>query len=136
MAILRAMGGIVAAMVVAFALIVAIEMLSSVVHPFPADFRGTQEEMCAHVANYPAWVLAVVVPIWGATAVLSTWVAGWLGGSSSALVVGLLLVAAVAFNLSMLPYPIWFKAGCLIAIPAACLVGGYLARPRGRVVGG
>jgi predicted MFS family arabinose efflux permease len=76
-------------------------------------------------------VLAVIVPIWGAAALVSTWIAGRLGNLASTLVVGLLLVAAVAFNLSMLPYPIWFKVACLVVIPAAAVAGGY--RRRGRL---
>ena len=130
MALLRAIGAIVAAMVVGFALIVAVEMFSNVVHPFPADFRGTQEEMCAHVERYPAWVLAVAAVAWAATALASTWVAGRLGNRLCALVVGLLLVAALVTNLSMLPYPIWFKVGCLVAIPAGCFLGDSLSRRR------
>jgi hypothetical protein len=45
-------------------------------------------------------------------------------------IVGLLLFAAVVFNVSMLPYPIWFKAACLLAIPAAMILGVRRARPR------
>jgi hypothetical protein len=128
MEILRAIGSGVAAMVVALLLVIGVELASAVVHPVPAGFDGSQEQMCAHVANYPAWVLAVVVPLWGATALVSTWIAGRLGNLASALVVGMLLVAAVGFNVSMLPYPLWFKGACLIVIPAACVAGGYWAR--------
>lgn len=130
MAILRAIGGGVAAMVVALLLVIGVELVSAIVHPVPEDFDGSEAQMCAHVANYPAWVLVVVVPIWGATALLSTWIAGRLGNLVSALVVGVLLVAAVGFNVTMLPYPLWFKGACLLVIPAACLAGGYWARRR------
>ena len=130
MAILRAIAGGVAAMVVALLLVIGVELVSDVVHPVPEGFDGSEAQMCAHVANYPAWVLAVVVPIWGATALVSTWIAGRLGNLVSALVVGVLLVAAVGFNVSMLPYPLWFKWACLLVIPAACLAGGYWARRR------
>jgi hypothetical protein len=131
MAILRAFGAVVAGLVVALVLVVGVELFSAVVHPLPESFDGSQEQMCAHVARYPAWVLAVIVPIWGAAALVSTWIAGRLGNLASTLVVGLLLVAAVAFNLSMLPYPIWFKVACLVVIPAAAVAGGY--RRRGRL---
>lgn len=130
MAILRAIAGGVAAMVVALLLVIGVELVSDVVHPVPEGFDGSEAQMCAHVANYPAWVLAVVVPIWGATALVSTWIAGRLGNLASARVVGVLLVAAVGFNVSMLPYPLWFKWACLLVIPAACLAGGYWARRR------
>lgn len=133
MAILRTIGAVVAGLVVALVLVVGVELFSAVVHPLPESFDGSQEQMCAHVARYPAWVLAVVVPIWGAAALASTWIAGRLGNRASAIVVGALLVAAVGFNVSMLPYPIWFKAACLVVIPVAALAGGYCAR--GRVQG-
>jgi hypothetical protein len=121
--ILRSILGIVAGLAAGFVLVVAVELFSSVVHPLPADFGGTQEEMCEHVANYPHWVLAVVVPAWTFAALASTWIAGRLGNRASALIVGLLLLAGVAFNVSMLPYPLWFKLASMIAIPAAVVAG-------------
>lgn len=113
------LAAVVAGLVVAFLLVIGVEMFSAVVHPFPADFDGSTEQMCAHVARYPAWVLAVVIPAWGATAFLGTWVAGKLGNVIAATIIALLLFAAVAFNVAMLPYPLWFKVGCLLVIPAA-----------------
>ena len=121
--ILRAFGGIVAAMLVAFVLLIAVEFFSSVVHPTPPDFQGTMEEMCQHVERYPHWVLAVVVPAWAGTALASTWIAGRLGGRGCALVIGVLLSAGLVFNVSMLPYPLWFKIVSLIAIPCATIFG-------------
>ena len=103
--VFRCIGAVVAALLVAFGLVVAVEMFSAVVHPLPADFAGTMEEMCAHVARYPDWVLAVVVVAWGGTALVSTWIAGRFGNRWCAMFVGLLLLAAVTFNISMLPYP-------------------------------
>lgn len=126
-AAIRTVAAIVAGLLVAFVLVVAVEMFSAVVHPIPPDFGGTQEEMCAHVERYPAWVLAVVVPLWAATALAGTWIAGRLGNRWSALVVGLVLAAGLIFNLSMLPYPLWFKIGCLLAIPCAIGWAIYLS---------
>jgi hypothetical protein len=113
----------VAGMVVAFVLVVAVEFFSAVVHPLPANFDGNIPE---HVRRYPQWVLGVVVPMWGASAAAATWVASRIGGRLAGALVALLLAAALAFNLSMLPYVLWFK----IAMPAvffvACLLGiGY-----------
>ncbi len=48
---------------------------------------------------------------------------GTPGKSVLHLFIGVLLLAAVVFNLSMLPYPIWFKILNLLAIPAAILLG-------------
>ena len=125
--VLRAAGAMIAGMAVAFFLLMAVEFFSSVVHPMPPDFNGTMEEMCEHVARYPQRVLAVVVPMWAAIALISTWIAGRLGNRGCALFVGLLLVAGVAFNVAMLPYPAWFKIVNLLTIPAASFLGLYLS---------
>ena len=122
--ILRCTGAVFAGMIVSFALVIAVEAYSSVVHPLPVDFKGTSEEMCLHVARYPAWVLATVVPAWAVTAFAGTWIAGYFGNRFCALFVGLILIAAVILNLSMLPYPIWFKISILLAIPAAVVLAG------------
>jgi len=86
-----------AGLALAFALGVAVETFSAVVHPFPPGFDpNAPGSIPEHVRRYPDWVLAV---------------------------------AALAFNLSMLPYVMQFK----IAMPAtffvACLLGIRLGRP-------
>ena len=86
--------------------------------------------MCRHVERYPRWVLAVVVPIWAVAALVSTWIAQRIGNPYSAGVVGLFLLSALVFNLSMLPYPIWFKIGNLLVIPAAVVAAIRLSRRR------
>jgi hypothetical protein len=126
-AAIRVVCSVVAGLAVALALLSAIEFVSAIVHPTPPDFTGTMEEMCEHVARYPQWVLAIVVPAWGGTAYGSTWVTRRIGNRGAGAFVGLLLVAGVAFNVAMLPYPVWFKAACLIAIPIAVFLA--LRRP-------
>jgi hypothetical protein len=125
---LRTVAAAVVGLIVAFALIVAVELFSAVVHPVPEDFGGTDEEMCRHVERYPPWVLAVAVPMWGVTALASTWTAQKIGNLYAAVIVGLILLAALVFNISMLPYPIWFKIVDLLVIPAASIAGSRLSR--------
>jgi hypothetical protein len=125
--VLRTFTAVVAGLAVGFALVVAVEFFSAVVHPVPEDFGGTMEEMCLHVENYPGWVLAVAVGMWGAAALISTWTALKLGNLYSFAIVVLLLVAALVLNISMLPYPIWFKIATLIVIPAAIVLARRLA---------
>ena len=124
---LRGLAAIIAGMIVAFIFVVAVEGFSAVVYPVPPDFRGTMEEMCLHVARYPNWVLALVVPAWAGTAFASTWISGRMGNRLCGLFIGLLLLAALIFNLSMLSYPIWFKILNLLAIPAAIVLGDRLS---------
>tara|TARA_R110002049_G_scaffold4601_5_gene32207 strand:+ start:290386 stop:290820 length:435 start_codon:yes stop_codon:yes gene_type:complete len=122
---LRFVAAVVVAVGVGLVLLILIELFSAVVHPFPEDFGGTAEEMCEHVARYPSWVLAVVVPIWGFSAWLSTWIAKCIGHRWAAVVVGVLWIVAVLFNVTQLPYPIWFKclATTAIVIAVASAIG-------------
>ncbi len=120
---LRTLAANVAGLLVLFVLLVAVELFSSVVHPLPKNFGGTKEEMCLHVARYPQWVLASVVPLWAFAAFAGAWTARRIGNPFSAALVSLLTFAALVANIAMLPYPLWFKAATLIVIPCALLVG-------------
>jgi hypothetical protein len=124
---LRTLAAILVGIFVAFVLVVAVELVGAAVHPLPEGFGGTPEEMCRHVEHYPPWVLGLVVPAWALTAFVGTWTAGRIGNLWSFAVVSLLLLAAVVFNISQLPYPLWFKIGTLVGIPIAIVVGGRLA---------
>ncbi len=119
---IRTVLGFIAGTILAFVLVIAVEAWSSVVHPLPKDFVHTFENMCAHVANYPTWILALAGLMWGGIAFLAvfvamksgTWVSGWL--------VGVLLLALGLMNIGMLPYPIWFKILTPILIAASLLL--------------
>ena len=112
-------------------LLVAVEGFSAVVHPFPEDFDfESTEEMCAHVENYPNWVLAVVVPLWGVIPLTGIGVARWIGNFTVAVVVGLLVLAALMGNVLMLPYPLWFKVVMSMVLIAATAGGLWIGRPR------
>ncbi len=121
--VLRSILAVFVGMVVAFALVIAVEVLSSIVHPVPPDFTGTMDEMCEHVARYPSWVLAVVVIVYSASAVLSTWIATKIGRWPAGAVVTLLLVLALTFNLAKLPYATWFRIVMPVCFLAACYLG-------------
>jgi len=118
---LRILGGTILGLLLSFVLIIGVELFSDVVHPYPKDFGGTHEEVCRHVERYPSWVLAAAVPMWAVAALAGTGVAQKIGWRYAAGIVGLLLVSALGLNLSMLPYPAWFKAANLIVIPATIL---------------
>ncbi len=111
--------GTVAGMALAFVCAIAVEGYSAVVHPIPADFDGSMDQMCAHVARYPHWVLATVVPLWAGTAFAAARVARMIGRVVASLLVATMLFIAVAANVAMLPYPAWFKIVCVAAVFAA-----------------
>jgi MFS family permease len=121
--ILRAILAIVAGMVLAFALVIAVEGFSSIVHPVPPNFTGTMDEICQHVAKYPDWVLGVVVIAYSATTFLGTWIATKIGRRAAGAVVSLLLLLAIAFNITKLPYATWFKVVMPVCFLVACYLG-------------
>jgi hypothetical protein len=120
---LRTLLAVVAGIALAFALVIAVELFSAIVHPIPPGFAGTMDEMCQHVAQYPHWVLGVVVLAWSATTFVSTWVATRIGNRSAGIIVILILTFAIVFNVSMLPYAMWFKVVMLICFAVACYFG-------------
>lgn len=123
---LRTLAAVFAGLIAAFVLLNTVEFFSSVVHPLPEGSGGTKEEICRHVENYPAWVLAAVVPAWGLTAFIGAWVARTLGNRYSFATVGLILLAALILNISMLPYPVWFKVATLLVVPIAMVLAGLV----------
>ena len=125
---LRALAAVFVGLLLSFIVVVAVELFSAVVHPLPEEFSGTPEQMHRHVQQYPPWVLAVVVPAWAVAAFVGTWTARRMGNFYSSLTVGLLLLAALVFNISLLPYPMWFKLASLLAIPTAAVAGIGLSR--------
>ena len=122
--ILRTIVSVGVGLITAFLLLILVEAFSAVVHPVPEGFSHTPEEMCRHIENYPPWVLAAVVPMWGGTGFLSVWLTGKIGNLSSVVIVSALLLAAVVANIIMLPYPSWFSiASPLVALFAMASAG-------------
>ena len=112
--------GVVSGMALALALVAGVEVFSAVVHPMPADL---QENIPEHVRRYPHWVLGAVVLAWGATATAATWVASRIGHRLAGTIVTLLLAWALIYNVTQLPYTMWFKVVMLGLFPIACLLG-------------
>jgi hypothetical protein len=124
---LQVIAGTIAGLAVVFCLVIAVEIFSNWVHPLPPESEYSMEIMCAHVAAYPHWVLAAVVPMWGATAFAGVWVAGSIGRWIASAIVAVLLLAALAFNVSMLPYTLWFKGVMPMAAIASLALGAWVA---------
>lgn len=68
-------------------------------------------------------LLGVVVLAWGATSTAATWVATRVANRLAGIVVALLLAWALVFNLTALPYTMWFKVVMFGVFPLACLLG-------------
>lgn len=132
-AIIRSVGSVSAGLIVALILVIGVEGMSSILHPFPAGGDPADFEACkAHVARYPAGVLALVVLAWGMAVFASSWLATRLGTGrhpAHGIVVGAILFAAAIFNMAMLPYPNWFWLN-LIVFPISFFLGSRLAQGR------
>jgi len=129
--IIRSVASVILGLLVAMVLVIAVEGVSAIVHPFPPGFNGTPGEMYEHVANYPDWVLTAAVAAWGTTAFASTWLATRVGAArhpAHGIVVGLLLLLAVVFNMYLLPYPLWFEILNLAVFPLGIYCGVKLGR--------
>ncbi len=111
--------GVVVGLIGLFAGLIATEAFSAAVHPFPAGFQGTHDEVCAHVERYSSWVLAVALGMWTLTAHVAVRLASRLGGLVAGIIVAVLIASLLAFNLAMLPYPIWFRLGAGTVLPLA-----------------
>ena len=133
-AALQSTGAILLSLLIALLLVVGLEGLSAILHPWPADFAGTSEEIAMQVETYPAWLLALLGGVgWGGTMFVSAWLATRLGSNRKPIhgfLVGVILISAVIFNISMLPYPIWFSLLNLVVLPTTLYCGVRLGQAR------
>lgn len=115
------------ALLAAILILAVVEWIGLVLHPFPEDFAGTREEVMEQVANYPALILALLGGVgWGSTIIVATLLATRLNASRHAtygIGIGGLLLGAAIFNMSMLPYPLWYWALELVVLPLGIYLG-------------
>jgi hypothetical protein len=132
--IARSLIAVVLALVLALALIVGVEVISSILHPLPPGRDPNDLEVVKeHVARYPPEVLLLAGMAWGLTTFFSAWLATRLGADrhpAHGILVGLLLLSAAIANMSMLPYPKWFWILNLVVLPTGMCLGAWLGRAR------
>ena len=132
--IFRGTGAIIAGLIVATMFAMGVEYMGSILHPFPVGADPSNiEAIRAHVARYPAGVLLLASLGWGLGTLASSWLATRLGPNRRAVygvAVGLILLALAVYNMSMLPYPVWFWISNFIVLPAGFCFGARLARGR------
>lgn len=130
----RTILGILAGMVTAWVLIMACQFASGMLYPPPPGTDLTQpDQLAAYVARAPLAAMALVVASW----VLGAFAGGWVAAkvarehpSFAALVIGLLVLAGVIANNTMIPHPVWMTVlGVLLPLPAAWM-GARMALPR------
>lgn len=121
---LRTILGIVAGVVLAFVVLIGLEMAGHAAMPPPAGLDPADpEDLKQMVASASATAKAWVVFAWFAAVVAGGWVArrlsrkGWAGW----VIAGLIVLGGVA-NIMMIPHPLWMQ----IAAVAAPLLGGWI----------
>ena len=121
---LRTILGIFAGVVLAFVVLMGLEMAGHAVMPPPAGLDPADpEDLKQMVASASTAAKAWVVFAWFAAVVAGGWVArrlsrqGWAGWVIAALIV----LGGVA-NIMMIPHPLWMQ----IAAVAAPLLGGWI----------
>jgi hypothetical protein len=128
---LRAALAVVAGVVVGFAVVMAVEMLSTMAFPLPEGVDPMDEAAMREVMeDIPAGAMAMVV---------LAWFLGTIAGVVTAIrlhpmrerwpsyVVAGLLAAATVANLVMLPHPLWMVVAAPLALVAGLMLGLRLA---------
>ena len=118
-------------LVIAFALIMAIEKVGHMIYPPPPDLDFSDPEAVRpYIATLP--ILALLFPMFA-------WMIGTFSGSlvacvigtvrplAFAVVVGGLVLAGTIANLIVIPHPLWFSALSVIGIVASAWFAMLLA---------
>ncbi len=130
--LVRGVVAVVVGFLVALFFIVAVEIVTLALYPFPDGVDPLDPEVCrAHVASLPTGALLIGVVGWGLAVFSGVWVATRLAAGrhpAPGIVLGVLLLASAVMNMSMLPYPGWFWAANLIAFPVLTFLGVSLGR--------
>ena len=122
----------VAGVFIAFGLVWLVEMIGHSVYPPPADIDFSDTEaMWTYVAGLPLGALLFVAGAWSIGAFAGTIAACRIGTANPkifAMVVGGMVLVATAFNLVMIPHPMWFSISGVIGIIVAAWLGMTLSQ--------
>jgi len=112
--------------------IVLVEGVNESIWPWPAGVDKSDMKIClAYFVSLPATAFVIGVVGWSLAALCGPWVATRLGTNrhpAHGIALGVLLMLMALFNMSMLPYPLWFWAAILILLPTSLILGSLNAR--------
>jgi hypothetical protein len=112
---------------VAFAVVMAVEMIGHSVYPPPGGLDiDNAEQMRTYIGTLTLGALAFVLLAWWLGTFLGGLTAGTLSRGSARLcagIVGALIMAATIANLLMFPHPLWV----MVAGPIGIVIAGWLA---------
>jgi hypothetical protein len=130
--------GTVIGIVVAFAVLMGIELLSHALYPPPDAIRVAIEKhdyaaMRSLVKDYfpkaPLMALVLIPVAWVAGTFLGALAATGISRGRSivpAIIVGGLILAGTIANLMMIPHPLWMTLAGVLGVPAAAIVAWWL----------
>lgn len=135
MKVLRSVFAFLAGATVSLIFIVLVEGVDASIWPPPegVDLMKDKEACVAYFVSLPAAALVIAVVGWSLAALCGPWLATRLGTNrhpAHGVLLGALLLAGAVFNMSMLPYPAWFRVAVVILLPASLVVGSLRAGPR------
>ena len=121
----------IAGIFVAGALVWIVEKIGHTIYPTPADLDvGNTDVMRAYIDTLPLGALLTVALAWFIGALGGTFAACRIGTARPLiylLVVGGMMFAGAAFNLTIIPHPIWFSVLGIVGI----FVGAWLGMKLG-----
>lgn len=121
----------VAGALVAVGLVWIIEMIGHSVYPIPPEIDFSDpESLRNYIAGLPLGAFAFVGAGWFLGSLLGTLVACRIGNAAPkvfAMVIGGLMLAATAFNLAVIPHPLWFSVTGIVGIIVAAWLGMTLS---------
>ncbi|HXH93987.1 MAG TPA: hypothetical protein VNN25_20575 [Thermoanaerobaculia bacterium] len=127
---LRYVGGIIAGMIAAFALVASAEAIVHVLYPPPPGTNMDDfEQVKRFIAALPVPAYLLVLTGW----LIGTFVAAWLAAKIArdpfaGYIVGTLLLAAGIFNAIKIPQPMWFSIVSFVIYIGATWVGARAGR--------
>jgi putative effector of murein hydrolase LrgA (UPF0299 family) len=131
MNILRRVGAVIVALIVAFLLVAGAEGIAHKIHPPPPGTNmQDMNQVKAFVATLPLSVLLIVLTGWLIATFVATWLAARIAGTPiPGYVVGALLLCAGIANAFIIPQPIWFSIASFVIYIGATWVGARAGAP-------
>ncbi len=116
---------------VAACLVGLVEMVGHSIYPPPPDIDfSNMDALRPYIAGLPLGAFAFVGGAWFLGALGGTMVACRIGTAAPRLfaaVVGGFILAATAYNLAVIPHPIWFSISGVVGIVIAAWLGQFLS---------
>ncbi len=131
---LRRILAVVAGLVVAMAVVFAVEALGGIAFPPPPGMDPADPDSVRHnMASVTIGALVFVLVAWTLGALAGSYVVGRLigpGGWRWGLVAGAFVMLGGIANMTRIPHPLWFVLTSPAVVIGAAVLGAWLSRPR------